>query len=106
MDTVPTIALAVACLLAGHHVPITIAKLKLRRSNARYMLDLVARSVAPRGYGAIITPRGKAKPEWLDDQELVVRHLPGGPSERKAMGVTTWCHPFRLRADHPHYAMA
>ena len=59
---------------------------------------------APGGYGALIQPEGDRMPEWLDGWEIVARHLPCGLSERKASYVTTWCHPFRLRSDHPRYA--
>ena len=57
----------------------------------------------PRGYGAILRAETTERPDWLDPQEMVARHLPMGLSERKAGFVTTWDHPFRLRADHPHY---
>ena len=60
----------------------------------------------PAGYGAILRPEGETRPHWLDPQEVVARHLPMGLSERKAEFVTTWDHPFRLRADHPRYTEA
>jgi hypothetical protein len=58
----------------------------------------------PAGYGAILRADTTEKPEWLDPQEIVARHLPMGLSERKANFVITWDHPFRLRADHPRYS--
>jgi len=106
MNPILVAALCAGCLLAGHHAPIAAGRWRQRRRNAAYMADLVARSHAPAGYGDIIRPAGKGRPGWLGAEELVVRHLPGGPSERKAGYVTTWDHPFRLRADHPHYASA
>jgi len=61
---------------------------------------------APKGYGAVIHPVDTRHPGWLDPEEIVARHLPMGLSERKAGYVTTWDHPFRLRADHPRYSGA
>ncbi len=60
----------------------------------------------PDGYGGILHSDGPERPEWIDPQEIVARHLPMGLSERKAAFVTTWDHPFRLRADHPRYTEA
>ena len=53
-------------------------------------------------YGPLIRTTGN-RPWWLDNDEIVQRPLPLGPSERKAAYVTTWNHDFRIRADHPFY---
>ena len=104
MGAVPIIALAVACLAAGHYLPIAYTRQRAAARNRAYMARLVADAKTPDGYGPLIVPKGKDRPAWLSGDELVARHLPQGLSERKASGVTTWNHPFRLRADHPHYA--
>lgn len=58
----------------------------------------------PKGYGGILKADAAERPDWIHPQEMVARHLPMGLSERKADFVTTWDHPFRLRADHPRYS--
>lgn len=58
----------------------------------------------PTGYGAAIQPDG-GRPEWLDAEEAVRIQMPSGVSERRAGQIAIWRHPYRLRADHPHYQM-
>jgi hypothetical protein len=57
---------------------------------------------APSGYGQLIDAPF-TRPDWLDSEEIVGRHLPAGFVERKASDIVTWHHPFRLRANHPFY---
>lgn len=56
----------------------------------------------PFGYGALLRPDG-GRPEWLAAEETVRIQMPSGFSERRAGQIATWRHPYRLRADHPHY---
>ena len=99
-----------------YSVPLSIARLRagIDRINAakavdglRAITDRMRAAIdgpPPAGYGAIVLVENDTKPAWLDDWEVVARHLPMGLSERKAGYVTTWDRPFRLRSDHPHYA--